>query len=131
MLMLLMNSLFFITSISIVRRISLRCFQNHIGCEMVFTTISLSFLLNYVCQPHVVFWRTKIQRFFHGHSKRRYGCLYWLSQSGTTTGALVLSRVLFASVWLIILKGWICNNKCCSISRRMHQLLVLLLWDTM
>ena len=43
------HSLFHITSIYIVDRFSKYCFYNHIGCVIVFISISQSFLAKYIC----------------------------------------------------------------------------------
>ena len=106
----------------ILGRLSQRFFQNHIGCGITLSTISLSvFGQLYECQRHVVLWRTENQGFFHGSTK------LWVLILG---GSIWKHSYRYGSVSRYLLKCLTYNIKrggSGSMSVRMH----LLLWDTM
>lgn len=100
------HPLFYIITIFITVRFLQRFFQNRIGFGITFTTPSFEFFGKlYASQPHIALWRTKIQELFHSHTKQLWASILREStchQFSTTTTALVLPKVIIASVWLIL-----------------------------
>ena len=100
--------------------LSQRCFQNLIGCRIIFIVISPSLFQSWctfldLCVNFLFFFERMNCR-GSMNIQISYGCHYLLSQFGYTTTALILFQVIFSSVLLIILKGEACENNCCFIS---------------
>lgn len=103
-----------------------RCFQNHIDCGINFTVIKLSFF-GKLCMNFMLFCEGLNYKGSSMAIRTSCMCQYSVDQSGTTTAALVLFQVIFSSVWHVMLKGGKCKRNCCSMSARLHLLLLLLL----
>ena len=84
------HSMFYTTNIFILRRSSKRYFQRYFGSRITFTANQSEFFGKlYVCL------KNEGSSTVLGSSR---GCQYWLRQCGTTTTALILLQVIFASV---------------------------------
>ena len=103
---------FYITDIFIVVRFSQRCFHDHIGCGITFTTISLKFLGNYLCANFTLLCNAS-----------------GAGQSNTATTVPVLFYIWKCLIY--ITKSGEHTQVTCYVLLKMHLLLVLLLWDTM
>ena len=89
-------------------------------------TFVMSKIYRNVVNLKLLFEELKYKSFFMA-KRSSCRCQYWMDQYDFKTTALVLFKFIFASVWPIILRGETCKSNFCSMSARIHLLLLLLL----